>query len=800
MVRDECNWNHGQSVASTIRSETSVIKITLVTTMRYDEDLYVKVKHEASEWLFCNPSVNGVGIGPKIVAGKLTSEPAIQVYVYSKRPLHELSLAERIPHEIKGIKTDVIESAGFQETADCDNVFSRCLTGTVTEVTNTNQPIITSPSHGLAEADKVTIVGVEGILNRDWTIEVVDKDHFRLPEVDRRGNPVYNCNPGGATCATWFKVCEWTRPCCVPNGKITATTAANPVVVTTDSPHGLCTNDKVMIVDVEGMIELNFREFSIKTVAPDRFELKNIKGMSFTAYQRNGRWFKIGISPTGLIKDATRANPVRITSPNHGLADGDRVHIFGVVSMVELNTHNSEVPATIDTDGPDAFKLRGVDGRNFARPATANDGVWIRIREDQQKYRPIRGGIRIATHKETRTETPSQNPDEVNVHVSETFSFGTLGCIAKVNGTNQTVLLSNHHVLFATDDDTIYQPKHKSSKTNKIAERLTVQNAAAGTQQSPSTIDAAIAKIEDDIKAVPKIVDIGWVTGTAHVTLADICCAQGLNLQDPCDPANDGKCADEHKRIGYRVRKRGATTLLTEGIIISLCADFRERNTQVFLRNQMKIMSLAGGGRGVFNARGDSGSAVVNDKNEVVGLLVGNDRNGFGFASPIKDIEARLNIKVWAMPPATGTSPQVSEFEDDLQITPPTPELLAQVVQDLTQSETGKEFIALAQHHYQEIETLIHHNKRVMVVWRRNHGPAIVEEIHRVIEERNIQAPSFINGQPLMTCMENIISALKQFGSAKLVSDITRFAPGILRLGNISYSDFLESLYSPTSA
>lgn len=768
--------------------------------MRYDEDLYLKVKNEAREWLFCNPSVYGVALGPKMVAGELTNDLAIQVYVRQKRPQNELAIEEIIPREIKGIKTDVIEGGCLKETADeCDNVFSRCLTGIVTEATTGKAVVITSPSHGLAEADDVTIVGVSGIDNRAWTIEVIDQDHFRLPQVDRTRNPLYSCNPQNATCAKWFKVCKWTRPCCVPNGKVTGATATDPVVVTTDSPHGLCTNDKVMIVDVEGMIEINFREFFVKKVAPDRFELKNIKGTTFTPYQRNGRWFKIGISPTGLIKQATNTNPVRITSPNHGLIDGDRVHIFGVIGMTQISTHHTDNPTTIDTDGPDAFKLRGVDGRTF-NPARPDDGVWIRIREDQKHYRPIRGGIRIATHKETRTETATANPQSTNVHVTEEFNFGTLGCLAKVNGSNETVILSNYHVLFATDDENVFQPSHKSSKTNKVAERRTVQGAGPGTQQSPSTIDAAIAKVDGDVKCVPKIVDIGWVMGSVAVALSDICSAPNLNLANPCDQANKDKCGGEENRIGYRVRKRGATTLLTEGIIIGICADFRETTTQVFLMNQMVILPMAGGGRGVFNAKGDSGSAVVNDKNEVVGLLAGNDQNGWGYASPIKDVEAKLNIKVWSMPPATGTSTQVATLEDDLQITVPTPELLTQVVQDLAQSEAGREHMALIQHHYQEVESLIHHNKRVMVIWRRNQGPAIVEEIHRVVQERDTPVPSFINGRSLVDCIENILTALKQSGSARLVSDIARYTPSLLRLGNISYSDFLESLVAPRSA
>ena len=39
----------------------------------------------------------------------------------------------------------------------------------------------------------------------------------------------------------------------------------------------------------------------------------------------------------GGIAAATQANPCQITSPNHGLATGQIIYIYGVVGMVQLN-------------------------------------------------------------------------------------------------------------------------------------------------------------------------------------------------------------------------------------------------------------------------------------------------------------------------------------------------------------------------------------------------------------------------------------------------------------------------------
>ncbi|MBI4539871.1 MAG: hypothetical protein HY704_10230 [Gemmatimonadetes bacterium] len=64
------------------------------------------MKERVEDDLLGIPGVQGVDVGYKVVGGKKTNRIAIRVYVARKRDVAE---EERIPPEIEGIPTDVIE-------------------------------------------------------------------------------------------------------------------------------------------------------------------------------------------------------------------------------------------------------------------------------------------------------------------------------------------------------------------------------------------------------------------------------------------------------------------------------------------------------------------------------------------------------------------------------------------------------------------------------------------------------------------------------------------------------------------
>jgi hypothetical protein len=63
-----------------------------------------------------------------------------------------------------------------------------------------------------------------------------------------------------------------------------------------------------------------------------------------------------------VITGATAANPVVITSADHGLANGTKISIRKVVGMVELNV---ETGYTVASTATNTFALTGIDGSGY---------------------------------------------------------------------------------------------------------------------------------------------------------------------------------------------------------------------------------------------------------------------------------------------------------------------------------------------------------------------------------------------------------------------------------------------------
>jgi hypothetical protein len=74
-----------------------------------EHDRLVKLLAQAAEELKKYPGVTSVEIGIKETGRQLTQELAFRVYVQKKKPAAQLSPGEKIPDEILGVKTDVIE-------------------------------------------------------------------------------------------------------------------------------------------------------------------------------------------------------------------------------------------------------------------------------------------------------------------------------------------------------------------------------------------------------------------------------------------------------------------------------------------------------------------------------------------------------------------------------------------------------------------------------------------------------------------------------------------------------------------
>jgi hypothetical protein len=93
-----------------------------------DLDALIKAKSAAAATLLKLPGVTGVGVGYREKGGQQTDEYTIRVYVEHKRPLNEVPVESRIPPEIGGFKTDVIEK-GHDALIGLEGVHQRPIAG-----------------------------------------------------------------------------------------------------------------------------------------------------------------------------------------------------------------------------------------------------------------------------------------------------------------------------------------------------------------------------------------------------------------------------------------------------------------------------------------------------------------------------------------------------------------------------------------------------------------------------------------------------------------------------------------------
>ena len=97
-----------------------------------------------------------------------------------------------------------------------------------------------------------------------------------------------------------------------------------------------------------------------KQVTKLRNRTMQVEGNSSAKWARSATGTSTAVEKA--ITGATAADPVVITSNGHGLANGTKVSIRGVVGMVELNI---ETAYTVAATATNTFALSGLDGSGF---------------------------------------------------------------------------------------------------------------------------------------------------------------------------------------------------------------------------------------------------------------------------------------------------------------------------------------------------------------------------------------------------------------------------------------------------
>jgi hypothetical protein len=360
--------------------------------------------------------------------------------------------------------------------------------------------------------------------------------------------------------------------------------------------------------------------------------------------------------------------------------------------------------------------------------------------------------------------------------------LGTLGCFAvRKSNPNAQVLLSNNHV--------IYEGGRKAGEALKICSPnsgcccCTKHVVATATDPgfeetvAGTYIDCAIAALtagQVGVNQIPGLVD--------HSRPLPGGSAPGGYITGWAEPV-DG----EPVRVGiYRNRAPLFGLVKTNQVAkISLGGFAVNRPGQLFIAVE-KSQAVT-----VVEGSGDSGAAVFNRFNQVVGLMWGrgvSDPNSIDeasdivYACPIGPVLKALDIDI---PSALPAVPQAGAT---LLPVPPPPE---PVVEDelerlregerrLAETPLGRDLLALGYHHAPEVERLVHHHRRVTLVWHRSRGPAWAAHLINASREDDYEIPAEVGGVSSAELLERMHAALYAHGSEALRADLDRWAEPLI--------------------
>jgi hypothetical protein len=210
------------------------------------------------------------------------------------------------------------------------------------------------------------------------------------------------------------------------------------------------------------------------------------------------------------------------------------------------------------------------------------------------------------------------------------ITAGTIGCfVNNVSDDDKTILLlSNNHVLANENrgkkGDAIVQPGVADKGLNPTDAVGTLDRFVRLQKASSNRVDAAVAVLADGIDHSPVISGIGKISGVGDADLSE----------------------------GKSVSKIGRTTGLTSGKITAFEVDDIVVGYDIGDLQFGNLIEIEGAADLPFAQGGDSGSLVVSEKKEAVGLVFatsdqgGSNGKGVTYANPLSLVLDKMQIRL----------------------------------------------------------------------------------------------------------------------------------------------------------
>ncbi|MDO9310988.1 MAG: hypothetical protein Q7T85_04760 [Nitrosomonas sp.] len=395
--------------------------------------------------------------------------------------------------------------------------------------------------------------------------------------------------------------------------------------------------------------------------------------------------------------------------------------------------------------------------------------------EDLDQHSPLIGGISITNFK---------------TNAANQIGSGTLGCFATLNGVSgpeNVVLLSNNHVLTsngAVNGDTIYQPRYidnagtinidpTQERRNPIGKIHNVGQQKPYSYTYPSEtaqdyfLDCAIAKLDICISS--------WCNTNCGVSYKNE--IRGLNIGGNSKLEDVARVAQSDLSSGdYVVYKVGRRTSKTTGRVIDTAAIDPSGGRALYIEATQANCN----GAMQFSDEGDSGSAIVNAQNKVVGLLYAGDSANPArtLACHIHPIMAYLSITLitTANPPVGPAGQTLNDVEGVFTGINYTTE----VRERFLSTRKGAEIYQQILYHRQEVIALVNHRRPVTVAWHRSQGPTFLAHFVNNARDPLHLIPFEVEGITRDQMIRRMAEILTQHGSEALQQVIQSYLDEVM--------------------
>ena len=361
---------------------------------------------------------------------------------------------------------------------------------------------------------------------------------------------------------------------------------------------------------------------------------------------------------------------------------------------------------------------------------------------------------------------------------------GTLGFIARVTGDPKRIMaVTCFHAIYPTGvfemNRKCGQPNPEESSTKCCDNKIGL--CVAGHYDAD--LDGALVRVDGGQEWLAEIHQIGFIKGPHTISAA------------------------EAATLSYEVRKRGRTLRLTGGKVQSIIGNGTMNDPNMPARPHSNTIVVKPNPSDVttkpwFQQEGDSGAALVNEQNEITGMLFGRNDDGWGLAEPIQAIidkfrtDDGINLEV-AFATKLGqvqTVPQAA-IEDGLAPAGiETPPALRRLQRDLDRTDEGRALISIWLQHSRELNHLVHHEPRVAATWRRADGPGLFRLVINLVDEPGRQVPREIQGVPAEQVLDEFLREVERYASPELRQDLRRHRPLLTMLPGQSYDDLMNQL------